>query len=45
MNEKVPVHILAVRKMPRSGKPDELLGYEGIDAKAIVLEVRNAIGG
>jgi len=30
---------LAVRKTPRSGKPDELLAYEGIDAEAIVARV------
>jgi transketolase len=31
---------LAVRKVPRSGKPDQLLAYEGIDAKAIVRAVK-----
>ncbi len=30
------VTILAVRKMPRSGKMDELLNYEGISAESIV---------
>jgi transketolase len=35
----VPVHILAVRKMPKSGKPDELLDYEEISGKAIVRTV------
>jgi transketolase len=35
----VPVHILAVRKMPKSGKPDELLDYEEISGKAIVKTV------
>jgi transketolase len=30
---------LAVRKMPQSGKPDELLTYVEIDTKAIVQAV------
>lgn len=32
---------LAVRKTPRSGKPEQLLAYEGIDAKAIVRAIKN----
>jgi transketolase len=36
----VPVHALAVRIMPKSGKPDELLDYEGISWKAIVEMVK-----
>lgn len=36
----VPVHALAVRAMPKSGKPDELLDYEGISWKAIVATVK-----
>lgn len=35
----IPVHILAVRKRPMSGKPDELLDYEGISAAAIIAAV------
>ncbi len=31
---------LAVRKTPKSGKPEELLAYEGIDAAAITKTVR-----
>jgi transketolase len=31
-----PVHKLAVRHMPKSGKPTELMKYEEIDASAIV---------
>ncbi len=31
---------LAVRKIPRSGKPEQLLAYEGIDAKAIARAVK-----
>ncbi len=30
---------LAVRKMPKSGKPEELLAYEGIDRNAIIKTV------
>ena len=37
--EKVEVHKLAVSKMPMSGKPQELLDYEGISAKSIVKKV------
>jgi transketolase len=38
----VPVHALAVRAMPKSGKPDELLDYEEISWKAIVEAVKQA---
>lgn len=34
---------LAVRKIPRSGKPEQLLAYEGIDARTIVRTVRKAL--
>jgi len=37
--DKVEVHKLAVSKMPMSGKPAELLDYEGISEKAIVKKV------
>ncbi len=37
---EVPVYSLAVRKMPRSGKPAELLEYEEISAAAIVKRIR-----
>lgn len=39
-DQKIAVHRLAVRKMPRSGKSDELLDYEDISARAIIDEVR-----
>jgi transketolase len=39
----VPVYSLAVRKMPGSGKPQELLEYEGISAGAIVEKVKSVI--
>src|SRR3989344_4565065 len=35
-----PIHSLAVRKMPKSGKPAELLSYEEIDARSIIEKVR-----
>ena len=38
-----PVHILAVRKMPASGTPEELLDYEGISRKGIISKVREVI--
>lgn len=38
-----PVVSLAVRKMPRSGKPDELLAYEGINSEAIQAAVKSAL--
>lgn len=41
----VIVHSLAVRKLPRSGKPDQLLAYEGISRDAIVRRVRKSLGG
>ena len=40
----VPVHSLAVRKMPRSGKPRELLEYEEISAQAIIAAVLRSAG-
>jgi transketolase len=38
-----PIHSLAVRKMPRSGKPAELLDYEEISSGAIIETVRSLI--
>ncbi len=38
--EPVPVHSLAVRKKPKSGKPAELLDFEEISQKAIVAAVK-----
>jgi len=40
---KSPVYSLAVRKMPRSGKPDELLNYEEISSMAIIDKVKELI--
>jgi len=39
----VPTHSLAVNKIPRSGKPAELLRFEEIDALAIVEKVKALI--
>jgi transketolase len=39
-SNKIPVHIMAVRKMPHSGKPQELLDYEEISARAIIEKVK-----
>ena len=38
--DRPPVHKLAVREMPTSGKPDELLHAAGIDASAIADAAR-----
>lgn len=38
--EGIKVHKLAVRELPRSGKPQELLARYGIDADAIVKKVK-----
>ncbi len=40
---RVPVHSLAVRKMPKSGKPEELLDYEEISRRSIVKKIRELI--
>jgi transketolase len=39
-----PVHSLAVRKLPVSGKPDELLDYAEISKNAIIKAVRDIKG-
>ncbi|MEW6444308.1 MAG: transketolase [bacterium] len=36
----VAVHMLAVRRKPKSGQPQELLDYEGISREAIVRKVK-----
>ena len=41
----VPVHALAVRKKPKSGKPEELLDYEEISHRSIVSKVKDVSGG
>lgn len=39
--EGLKVHKLAVRGLPRSGKPEELLAHFGIDASAIAQKVKS----
>lgn len=39
----VVIHQLAVEKMPRSGKPDELLDYENISSRAISEAVKDIL--
>jgi transketolase len=39
----VRVHKLAVRELPRSGKPEELLSKYGIDSAAIVRKVKSLV--
>jgi transketolase len=42
--ERPRVVQLAVREMPRSGKPAELLAAAGIDADAIAAAARSLVG-
>ena len=42
-SEGVKVHKLAVRELPRSGKPAELMAKYGIDASAIVQKVKSLV--
>jgi transketolase len=44
LEERPLVTVLAVREMPRSGKPAELLAAAGIDAEAIAAAVRRLVG-
>jgi len=39
-----PVYSLAVEKRPKSGKPGELLDYEGISSRAILKSVKERLG-
>lgn len=40
VNQPTPIHSLAVKEMPRSGSPEDLLRLMEIDAKAIVEKVK-----
>lgn len=40
-NDDVVIHHLAVNKIPRSGKPEELLAYEEIDANTIIKKIKS----
>ncbi len=41
--EKIAIHSLAVRSMPKSGTPAELLAYEQISKEAIIKKVRELL--
>lgn len=43
VNHNVTIESLAVDKLPRSGTPEELRRYEGIDAAAIVQAVKKLV--
>jgi transketolase len=40
-NEDIQIYSLAVTRLPRSGKPEELLAFENIDAMAIINLIKN----
>jgi len=40
---QVPVYLLAVRKIPKSGTSDQLLEFEEISKNAIVRQVQKII--
>lgn len=42
-NPQTKIYKMAVRKMPRSGKPEEIIEYEQISAKAIIEKVKEII--
>lgn len=42
-SDRGPVYILAVRKMPKSGKPGELLGFEEISCGSIVNKIKEIL--
>lgn len=42
-NESIAVHSLAVTHLPKSGTPEELMAFEGIDAAAIVKMILRMI--
>lgn len=42
-DSRTPIISLAVRKLPRTGKPDELLAYEEINSAAIQAAVKRAL--
>jgi transketolase len=43
-NTGITIDCMAVQKMPRSGAPQDLLAYEGIDAQHIVAKVQQRLG-
>ncbi|MEK7542090.1 MAG: transketolase, partial [Patescibacteria group bacterium] len=42
-SHNIAIHILAVRKIPKSGKPEELLEYEDISKDAIIRKVKELL--
>jgi transketolase len=42
-NQSTPIYSLAVRKIPKSGKPEELLNYEEISSRAIIQQIKKII--
>lgn len=42
-NTGITIFSLAVTKLPHSGKPEELLAFEGINAQAIIAMVKDSI--
>jgi transketolase len=42
-NYDIPIHSLAVTKIPKSGKPAELLDFEEISRKAIIKKVKELL--
>lgn len=42
-DSKIPIYHLAVKKLPRSGKSEELLHYEEIDKEAVVSMVKKIL--
>ena len=43
INSGIEVYKLAVTKLPRSGKPDQLMAWAGIDASSIVKKVKSLL--
>lgn len=43
VNEKTPMYSLSVTKPPHSGKPEQLLAFEEIDATAIINKVKSCL--
>jgi transketolase len=43
LDDRPPVSVLAVRELPHSGKPAELLGAAGIDAEHIAAAARRLV--
>ena len=43
INAGIEVHKLAVTELPRSGKPDQLMAFAGINASSIVKKVKNLL--